>query len=254
MARYGGNTACVVIESEETTPIVLDGGTGLRFYGLEHGDQPFEGTVLLTHLHWDHVQGLPFFTPFLNPASQTTVYGPPEQDMDFATAVSGFLRPPYFPISVDDLPSTFSLVDIAAETIDVGGARITAAPVPHSGMTNGYRVEINGVSIAYLPDHQEPEDGTSIADSVLELVDGADVLIHDAQFTDELLAQRSNWGHCTPRYALNVAEAAGVDTLVLFHHDPLHDDDDLDGLLDQVAGLATKTRVLSATEGLQISL
>lgn len=254
MARYGGNTSCVVIEAEGIAPIVLDGGTGLRFYGLDYGDQPFEGTLLLTHLHWDHVQGLPFFSPFLAPSSTTTILGPPEPDTDFATAIAGFLRPPYFPVRLEDLPSSFVFRDFADETVEVGGAQITAAQVPHKGETNGYRIDIGDVSIAYIPDHQQPENGTDIADSVLELVDGVDLLIHDAQFTDELLEQRSDWGHCTPAYALHVAETANVKTLALFHHDPLHSDDTVDELRDQTALKASTTRVVAAAEGLKISL
>lgn len=254
MARYGGNTACVVIESEGHSPIVLDAGTGLRFFGIALGDQHFDGTVLVTHLHWDHVQGLPFFRPFLDPKSSTTIFGPPEESMSFQDAISGFLRPPYFPVGIDDLPSSFEILDIANQTIDIGGARITAAPVPHNGKTNGYRVELNGVSIAYVPDHQQPSDSAEVAESVLELVDGVDLLIHDAQFTDGLLAQRKDWGHCTPAYALHVAEAAGAKQLALFHHDPLHGDDVVDGLLEQTENLATTSKVFAAAEGLKVSL
>ena len=254
MARYGGNTSCVVIESDGMAPIVLDAGTGLRFYGLDYGDQPFDGTLLLTHLHWDHVQGLPFFSPFLAPDSSTTILGPPESEMDFATAISGFLRPPYFPVRVEDLPSSLVFRDFSNETLEVGGAQITAAPVPHTGATNGYRVDIGDVSIAYIPDHQQPDDGKAIADSVLELVDGVDLLIHDAQFTDDLLKKRSDWGHCTPAYALHVAETAKADTLALFHHDPLHSDEMLDDLRDQTALASSTTRVVAAAEGLKISL
>ena len=253
MARYGGNTSCVVVESAGEAPIVLDAGTGLRIYGLAQSGT-FEGTMLVSHLHWDHVQGLPFFPPFLDPASKTTVWGPPELDMDFATAFNGFLRPPYFPVEVDDLPSSISMRNISDETIQVGGARITAGPVPHNGQTNGYRIEVGGVSIAYIPDHQQSPNGIDVADSVLALADGVDLLIHDAQFTEELLAQRAEWGHCTPAYALRVAELAGAKSLALFHHDPLHDDAMVDGLLEATSAAATSTQVIAACEGLKISL
>jgi len=254
MARYGGNTACVVIEAEGNDPIVLDAGTGLRFFGLDHAKQPFDGALLITHLHWDHVQGLPFFPPFLDPESNATIFGPPEPDMSFETAIGGFMRPPYFPVKIEDLPSNVVMRDLANETVEFGSARITAAPVPHTGATNGYRIDVNGVSIAYVPDHQQPENGTDIADSVLELVDGVDLLIHDAQFTNGLLAQRSDWGHCTPAYALHVAEQANAKNLALFHHDPLHSDVELDELLEQTIDAASKTQVVAAAEGLKINL
>lgn len=255
MSRYGGNTACVVIEPEHGDPIVLDAGTGLRFYGLDHGSNPFNGTILVTHLHWDHVQGLPFFTPFLDPASSTTVFGPPEPDMDFAAAIGGFLKPPYFPVSLDQLPSTFDIRSIANVAIDLDdNVSVMARPVPHNGETNGYRVDIGDLSIAYIPDHQQPSNPTDIADSVLELADGVDLLIHDAQFTEALLGQRSDWGHCTPDYALSVAEAANVKTLALFHHDPLHNDVDVDRLVEATSSKATSVEVIGAAEGLKISL
>lgn len=253
MARYGGNTACVVVESEGHDPVILDAGTGLRYYGLALGNDPFRGTLLISHLHWDHVQGLPFFPQFLNPESETTVLGPPEADMSFREALDGLIQPPYFPVRITDLAGGFSVGNIFDETIEVGATRITARPVPHTGMTNGYRIDVADVSVAYVPDHQEPEDG-SIDETVLELIDGVDVLIHDAQYTDELLAQRRTWGHCTAGYAARVAEAAGVSQLALFHHDPLHSDDDVDELFAKTQEAAPSVAIVAAAEGMKISL
>ena len=254
MSRYGGNTSCVVVDVEHAKPIILDAGTGLRFYGLDHGEDDFDGTVLISHLHWDHIQGLPFFSPFLRPSSATTIYGPPEPDQDFASAMHGFLKPPYFPVTIDQLAASFALHCIADTTIGLdGGVTVTAGPVPHNGATNGYRIDTGDVSIAYIPDHQQSHDG-AIAPSVLALAEGVDLLIHDAQFSDALLEQRSNWGHCTPDFALDVAEAAGAKTLALFHHDPLHDDDAVDRMLEATTRRATGVHVVAAAEGMKISL
>jgi len=253
MLRYGGNTSCVVIEAEGTDPIVLDAGTGLRHYGLSVGDDPFRGSVLVTHLHWDHIQGLPFFPQILREGSAVTLYGPPEVDQSFSEALDGFMSPPYFPVRLSDLPGDVAVVDLWDEAVSAGSARFVAAPVPHTGRTNGYRIEVNGVSIAYVPDHQQPDDGTTVDARVLELVDGVDLLIHDAQYTSELFEQRKTWGHCTPAYAVRVAEQAGAKTLALFHHDPLHDDDAMDGLLEETQQLSSAVDVVCAAEGLKIS-
>ncbi len=253
MARVGGNTSCVVIQRDGEKPIICDAGTGLRFFGLDMGADSFDGTVLISHLHWDHVQGLPFFPQLLNSDSAATVYGPPEDDMSFEEALSGFVRPPYFPVRLSTLPGDLAFTDLANDTVSVDGASITARPVPHSGNTNGYRIEWPDFSVAYIPDHQEPADGTSIAPGVKELVDGVDLVIHDAQFTSELLAKRSDWGHCTPTYALHIAETCGAAKLAMFHHDPLHSDDVVDALLAETQSQATSCEVLAATEGLKLS-
>lgn len=253
MNRYGGNTSCVVVERDGEAPFILDAGTGLRFYGLDLGVESFTGTLLLTHLHWDHVQGLPFFPQALHETSVVQVYGPPEEDMSFASAISEFLRPPYFPISLDSLPGQIEIADLWNESVEIGQATVLARPVPHQGRTNGYRIEWPGFSMAYIPDHQQHEDGLSVDPAVVELARDVDLLIHDSQFSPELLAQRPDWGHCTPEYAARVADLAGARTLALFHHDPLHDDDAVDMMLEKVQSTPRNCRVVAAAEGLKLS-
>ena len=253
MNRFGGNTSCVVVQREDEAPIILDAGTGLRFFGLDSGAEQFAGTMLVTHLHWDHVQGLPFFPQVLHPDSDTTIYGPPEENMSFEDAISAFVRPPYFPVSLDTLPGSVTMLDLWKESVEIGGATVTARSVPHQGRTNGYRIEWDDFSLAYVPDHQQPDDPTYVDPGVLELADGVDLLIHDSQFTPELLEKRPNWGHCTPEYAVQVADAAGASTLCLFHHDPLHSDEVLDGIFDDVQSWDTRCEVVPAAEGLKLS-
>lgn len=257
-ARYGGNTACVVLERPGAAPIILDLGTGLRQYGetLPH-DGSFRGTALVTHLHWDHVQGLPFFVPILRDGAHIDIYGPrPEDGRTLADAFAGFMRPPYFPVTVEQLPGEIRFHDINEATVEVDGATITAADVPHVGLTNGYRIEAGGCSVAYLSDHQQPVDEPfRVADAVVGLAHDVDLLIHDAQYTADEFAKKCDWGHCTVEYAVAVARAAGAKRLMLFHHDPAHDDDTLDCIhagARRIAG--PDLEVLSAYEGLTVSL
>ncbi len=253
MNRFGGNTSCVVVQRQDEDPIILDAGTGLRFFGLDSGLDHFSGTVLVTHLHWDHIQGLPFFPQLLHPNSTATVIGPPEKDASFGDALTAFVRPPYFPVGIDVLPGKIELIDLWEESTSVAGATVTTRPVPHQGRTNGYRIEWPDFSLAYIPDHQQPEDSTFVDPEVLLLADGVDLLIHDSQFTPELLQKRQDWGHCTPEYAVHVAELAGASTLCLFHHDPLHNDDMLDGIFADLMSTETGCEIVPAAEGMKLS-
>ena len=257
--RYGGNTACVAIESPSTEPIVLDLGTGLRFFGeTQPVDGSFRGHALVTHMHWDHVQGLPFFVPANRSGARFDVHGPVEDGIGLEEAFGTFMRPPFFPVRVSDLAGDIRFHDLDEGEHDIGRASVLARRVPHIGPTFGYRVTVEGRSIVYVPDHQQPLDGSlDVADAVLELCDGADLLIHDAQYTPEEFAVKSHWGHCTIEYALTVAAEAGVSRLALFHHDPDHDDATVDRLLAEARvhpAAAGLDEVLAAHEGLTVSL
>jgi phosphoribosyl 1,2-cyclic phosphodiesterase len=257
--RYGGNTACVAIESPGSDPIILDLGTGLRFWG---DTLPLDGSLrahaLVTHLHWDHVQGLPFFVPLHVPGAQLDIYGPVEDGLSLEEAFGEFMRPPYFPVRVGDLAGDIRFHSLADGDHAIGDAKVRAQSVAHVGPTLGYRVEMQGLSVVYISDHQQPLDGgLDIAPSVLELCDGADLLIHDAQFTPEEFVLKAHWGHCTVDYAVHIAKEAGVKRLALFHHDPSHDDECLDLLLSQAQATAAQRgagEVLAATEGLTLTL
>lgn len=256
--RYGGNTSCVVVRPEGQPPIVLDLGTGLRFFGLEgnHSD-PFRATALVTHLHWDHVQGIPFFSPLLTKGSVLDLYGPRQDVESLEKTVTGFLSPPYFPVGLKDLPCDIRFNELGAGSFDLPGATIRSAWIPHIGPTLGYRIECDGTSIAYVSDHQQPGvSNHDVDDEVVELCEGADLLIHDAQYDDFEFSIRSDWGHCTVDYAVEVAARAGVGTLALFHHDPSHTDTRIDEL---AAAAAVRGRergigeVIAAHEGLTIT-
>lgn len=248
----------MVIEHDEMSPIILDMGTGLREYGAACGPgKPVDASILVTHLHWDHVQGLPFFGPVHHPESTVAIYGPPHDGCELRTCFEGLMQPPYFPIGCDHLPKGITFETAWDERLAIGDAKVTTRSVPHTGETNGYRIEIDGYVIVYAPDHQEPiGDPTFVDEGVLELCDSADLVIHDAQFTHEELAARPDWGHCTPTYALEVAAQAGVKKLCMFHHDPWHDDDMVDHLLAQTIEEARDRgldNVVAAAEGQTIT-
>ncbi len=257
--RYGGNTACVSLERPDADPIVFDLGTGLRNLGVHWPhDTPFRGAALVSHLHWDHIQGLPFFAPILREGSRLDIYGPATEGMDMATAFDRFMCRPYFPVTVADLAGTIVFHDVEPGTFTIGDAQVTVAEVPHVGLTLGYRVEVDGVRVAYVSDHQQPGvDDFTVATSVVELCRDADLLIHDAQYDSKGFAARSTWGHCTVDFAVEVALRSNARHLVLFHHDPAHDDRRLDLLLEQARRLVphdAETEVSLAVEGRAISL
>ena len=256
--RYGGNTSTVVIEAPGELPLLLDLGTGAREFGMRvPPDGPFRCRALVSHLHWDHVQGLPFFRPVLRPGAELELYAPaPGSGLSLAEALDRCIRPPFFPVTLAELPGTLVLREVdTSAALELDGLTVRARPVPHVGPTVGYRVEWCGVSVAYIPDHQQPVDASTVDESVLELAAGVDLLIHDAQYTGPEFDEKATWGHSTVDYAVEVARRAGVRTLALFHHDPLHDDDTVDALLEGARVLAGPDgpAVVAAAEGMRLT-
>ncbi len=276
LARYGGNTSCVAVEVEGQAPIVFDLGTGLRNFGLDllangrHTD--FHGTVLLSHLHWDHVQGLPFFVPLHCGASTLDVYGPRQEEGPLGEVFTGMMQPPYFPITPDQLEGTVRFHDVGEDDFPLSTtAKVRSRWIRHVGPTLGYRLDWQGVSIAYLSDHGQGcgmgaagrgqfggrEGDDFVPADVLDLCDGVDLLIHDAQHTPAEFENKRHWGHCTVDYAVHVAKEAGAQRLALFHHDPAHNDDQIDLLLRaarETSDSINGGEVLAACEGLAFEL
>jgi phosphoribosyl 1,2-cyclic phosphodiesterase len=273
--RYGGNTSCVSLEVEGHAPVVFDMGTGMRPYGEQlvgfptsgpearghgPGQGPFEGTVLLTHLHWDHIQGLPFFAPLGDSEATLDVYGPRQEEGPLTDVFTGVMRPPYFPIRPDQLGGAVRFHDAGHDDFAVNGAKVRSRWVRHTSPTLGFRVEVEGTSVAYLSDHgpgcsDDPDD--YVPPDVLDLCDGVDLVIHDSQHTSEEYESRRHYGHCTVDYAVHVAREAGARRLMLFHHCPTHSDDDVDLILVHARDLAARVGlpgVLAATEGLTVEL
>jgi len=259
VARYGGNTSCVGVDVPGEPPLTFDLGTGLRYFGATcRHDGEFRGNSLVTHLHWDHIQGLPFFTPLLCGSGQLDVWAPAQEaGRTVADVFAEAVCPPVFPVSLADLPGEIRYHDVVDGELELGSIDVMARTVPHCGPTLGYRVEWRGRSVAYISDHQQPTDGGfSIAPGALELARGADLLIHDSQYTVGEFAKKSTWGHCTVDYAVWLAAEAGVRTLALFHHDPTRDDDALDDVLRCASMFARRAGVdvVAAAEGMTIRL
>ena len=261
LARYGGNTSCVSLECEGQPPILFDLGTGLRNYGtalVESGRaEGFHGAMLLSHLHWDHVQGLPFFVPLHHPDALVDIYGPRQADGPLGEVFAGMMRPPYFPIRPDQLEGHVAFQDSGDDDFPVFDAKVRSRWIRHVGPTLGYRVDWHGVSVAYLSDHGQacggdhPDD--HVPDEVLELCDGVDLLIHDAQHTPSEFEQKRHWGHCTVDYAIHVAREAGTKTVALFHHDPAHGDamvDALERAAQDTSAAIDGAEVVAAAEGM----
>jgi|TARA_B110000483_G_scaffold44103_1_gene55085 phosphoribosyl 1,2-cyclic phosphodiesterase len=248
----------VSLDINGVDPVLFDLGTGLRYFGQELAtDSALRATVLLSHLHWDHIQGLPFFTPLLQDGSHLTIYGPAQEgDLTLQSVFADTIKPPIFPVHLETLPGLIDFIECWQNEFVIGTdavpVEVMARSIPHAGNTLGYRVTARGATVAYLSDHQMPVDGSlGIGDSAFELCRGADLLIHDAQYTPSEFARKSNWGHCTIEYAVWVAAHAGAKQLALFHHDPTHDDAMLDVLTAEAqrCGRELGVEVFAAREG-----
>lgn len=257
--RFGGNTSSVALHVDGEPPLLLDLGTGVRHTdaGATGPDRPFRAAALVTHVHLDHVQGLPFFPPVHRPGTELDVYGPAQEGGSLAEAFAGFIGPPYFPLPLADFNGSIRFHEVGDERFSIGTADVTARLVPHRGPTLGYRITWGGATVAYVSDHQAPPGLDEVAESVLELAADADLLVHDAQYTPAEFAEKPDWGHSTVGYALRVARLAGARRLCLFHHDPARTDDELDVL---VAAARDASRgsgiddVVAAAEGTTLAL
>ena len=184
-------------------------------------------------------------------------WAPQQAEGPLTDVFNDFMRPPYFPVHYSDLRGDIRFHEVTDDDFEVGSAKVKVRPVPHCGPTVGYRVDWDGASVAYISDHQAPLGLDSVVESVLEICDGVDLLIHDAQYTPDEFVEKAHWGHCTMEYALRVARDAGAARVALFHHDPAHSDDDLDELHRDIRSLAPSygvSEVISAREGLQLQL
>ena len=261
--RYGGNTSCVEVRLASGHVLVLDAGTGMRPLGVTMFDDPaVELHVLLTHLHLDHLQGLGFFQPLFAPELDIHIWGPSSPVQRLSERIAMYLSPPLFPVRLDDVPSRLTFHDAPEEGVTIGSATIRAAKVTHQGPTVGYRIEEQGRVFVYLPDHEPSLGGSDLRTVPAEwisgndLARGADVLLHDAQYRDHEYGDHVGWGHSCVAATMEFARKAEVEKVVLFHHDPYHTDDELEGLLAEarVTWPGVEDQVCLAFEGMTIEL
>jgi phosphoribosyl 1,2-cyclic phosphodiesterase len=254
-SRYGGNTACVEIRLANGTLIILDCGSGLRALGKsllrEFGERPLRGYVFLTHFHWDHIQGIPFFLPLYKKGNVFLFHSVLRKGRELQGAVEGQMVSPYFPVDMSVMGSVRHFYDLDEHPVNLNGAIISSAPLYHPQECVAYRIEADGGVFVFATD---TEPGSAIHDrSVRELARGADIFVYDAQYTPEqLFAEKKGWGHSSWVEGIRIANEVGVKHLVLFHHDPDHDDFFVDGLVEKAR--QEFPRVSGASEGMEIQL
>jgi len=264
--RYGGHTSCLAISHNGASAptLVLDAGIGLRSVTRELDGAPFAGTIMLSHLHWDHVLELPFFAAGDRPDSNVSVLMP-EQDSgkDGVELLAGMMSPPYFPIEPTDLRGSWSFIAIGAGEHQLEGFTVLAREIPHKGgRTFGYRVSDGHSTLTYMPDHCPTRLGPGehgfgeYHPTALELARNSDLLVHDAQLFPEDMAAEADFGHSVGDYPVELARRAGARTVALFHHRYNRSDHALDGLAQRLGsdGSDGGPRVTVAAEGTVVAL
>jgi phosphoribosyl 1,2-cyclic phosphodiesterase len=276
--QYGGNTSCIELRAGDQI-IILDAGTGLRLLGLqlmsEFGEKPLELTLLLTHTHWDHIQGLPFFLPVYQPNNHLRILGYEGARVGLETVLNSQMESPFFPIGLKEVPANIRIEELKDWEFELGGVHVRACYAHHPGSCVGYRLSFEGRSIAFFPDNELNDErsgplagqrATSGTPSAMlkgqcklsDFVQGVDVLVMDSQYDATEYERHIGWGHGCVDRVVSLAVEAQVKQLYLFHHDPNHDDTKITEMVSHARKLAaaqgSNLLVEAAREGLTVNL
>ncbi|MGE0352617.1 MAG: MBL fold metallo-hydrolase [Gemmatimonadales bacterium] len=267
-ARYGGNTACVAVAGPGDDLVILDAGSGIRPLGLELVKASRNGIradILVSHTHWDHIQGLPFFKPLNVKGNTVRIFGAAQEGISLESILDRQMDPMVFPIPLRALAAELTVTEVSEAAFEVDGFRVESFRLRHPGTTLGFRLTPvrGGPPMAYLTDNELGEGGSyEVPDDwrrqLVRFLGGVETLIHDGMYSDALLAQRAGWGHSSPRQAVALAAECGVRRLVLFHHEPENDDDEIDRMLEEARvdarAAAPGLTVEAAREGMRLNL
>lgn len=267
--RYGGNTSCVQVTSAAGTLVVLDCGTGIHDLGqalMASGKQPLRGSILISHTHWDHIQGLPFFAPLFVPGNEWNIYAPRGLGQSLRETLAGQMQYTYFPVSIEQLGAQIHYHELIEGEFCIDELKVTTHYLNHPALTLGYRIEGGGATVVYACDHEPFTPPVAASNQSLgsqdrrhaEFLAGADLVIHDAQYTATEYPKKIGWGHSSMEYAMDVCRAAGARQLAFTHHDPLRDDDTIDRLVATVrlakADATSALEVFGAADGMVVEL
>jgi phosphoribosyl 1,2-cyclic phosphodiesterase len=256
-STVGGNTSCVELVTEESCRFIFDAGTGIRELGaeIEAAKEPAHIHLFFSHFHWDHIQGLPFFSPAFDARNEISFYSPV---MDFRSILEGQMREPYFPITMSEMHASKSFV-VLGSPVKVGGVEIRYRRMNHPGGCYSYRIEEKGLKAVYSTDTELTEDDFRRSPENLEYFQNVDTLIIDTQYTLGEAIEKNNWGHSSFSLAADFAANWGIRRLVLFHHDPGYTDRKIHSLLQNAAWYIDHLEgrgieVVLAREGLELEV